>query len=145
MFLLAREAHGDESLCGEGVAFEDLDVEESAIVVAVVVFVEVEVAPTARHAFAGLVRAQVPRRAYEHVHDCFCRFLGGGKRIEIGGMRDVEDLDCGALVCGDNVWGWAALGGWEGGVSGVLNHGAELGEGGLSEKFHGDTYRWTWH
>lgn len=60
-------------------------------------------------------------------------------------MGYVEEFYGGALVGGFTGGEGAALRGREGGVRGVLDYGAELGEGGLGEKFDGDTYRGGGH
>jgi len=59
-------------------------------------------------------------------------------------MRNIEDLERRALVRGYDVQR-DSLGGRERGMCGVLDYGAELGEGGLSEEFDGDTDGWGGH
>ena len=60
-------------------------------------------------------------------------------------MRDIEDLEGRALVCGDGFGERTALRGWKWRARGVLDYGAELGEGRLCEELDGNADGGTWH
>jgi hypothetical protein len=84
------------------------------------------------------VGSQVSGCANKHVHDCLGWFLRGRERVEIRQVGYIQNLEGGALVCRDSVGEGTALRWGEWGVCGVLDDGAELGEGGLGEELDGD-------
>lgn len=85
MSVRRAQAHWDEGLRCERVSFEYANVQQLALIISVpiVVVIELEVAPAARHALARFMRAQIPGRAHEHVHDGSCGFLAWRKVVEI--------------------------------------------------------------
>jgi hypothetical protein len=68
------ETDRDESLRGEGVALEDVDVEELLW----------------RRGGGGGSETELSRRADEHVHDGFCGLLAWSQVVEVCKMSDIE-------------------------------------------------------
>lgn len=66
---MLRQAHGYKRLRRERVPLEYRNVQQLFTIVSILILIQVQVAPGARQTYARLMRAQVPGRTDERVHD----------------------------------------------------------------------------
>jgi len=148
--VLPRQSHGDEGLGGKRMSLEQTDIQQllEELSTAIVLFLQVEIAPATGHAHARLVRPQMTRGAHEQVHDWLGRLLARRKTVQVRHVRDMEILDGRALVrvhCLGRGYAvrYGKLGRRRSG--GVLHHGPELGKGRGRKKLRGYPNRRAGH